>query len=936
MILTATSAFSEDGFRWVAAPAYEDAGAAFDGVVPLMQGGRWGLMGADGQWRVAPKFEALGAANDGHIAVKLGGLWGIIDTDGRERIAIAYQAIGRWADRIPVKTSEGWLVLDQTGARVYGPLPIDTLRGNEGHCITGQVGDRPYIFDDQYPRDGEVYATSDRAMRVYGPSGGMAAFKHDGKFGYLSCSERVVAVQEQFEAVRRVSEDGYAAVMTEGRWGLYNIQPGGAQEVLWPSFEGMRDFTEGLMPVKTAQGKWRFVDASGRQLFVGDYDQAYSFSDGAAGVKLGDKRGFVLRDGNVAAEPQFEDFWRHAKGLAPVKQGGKWGVIALDGTSVPVDLSLDMEGLSPEPPPPMVKIGVPQSYFRQDFASLGGFAFDPEARLMATWIDESEDGQPSPRSGISVWDMETGGFVGQMRIPDLQRAAFLPGGRVLAVGTLDGSVAFHEVATGKELLRKRMGHGPVTAMVLDGPQEHLVVSTAARVVIWEMTTGKVVASRDQGFHALAASGRRVWGAHENGDVVSIAPGQNDAFSRHAVAQVVPGRKRVEIGPDGTAYFGAYAWWNPDNVEQAPLLFSGNSGAALPGDWTRPTSVAFSDDGALMALVRDAGLRVYDRATGDLLLERVQSAEMQEQSFPAIDKLAFVPGTRHLAIIGSEGTPVMIYDPEAAREVMRFGVRPERDYFGVVAVTAGDKLFIGTSDLSLYVFDPTKPEIISIDPASLPEPPEFSETVPVSSDGRDTVFFDGLQGAIAIDANSLSIRPKGAAEQGAEQIEIPEVLRAVMGDMGLPDYSTRVGLLAGGKVLVLGRASGVHEFYGTESGEKLATMTLLEGQNWVVATTAGFYDGTLAGIEALSAVENGRARSVIEAMPQFHRPDVVRAVLAGGAQEAARAEAERLREEGAAVPPPSVTAPEAGLTLGGDAAAPAAPSLDLGITIEATE
>ncbi|WP_407494866.1 WG repeat-containing protein [Pseudooceanicola sp. MF1-13] len=941
VMLMTTEAHAQSGFRWVVDPAYDDAGAAFDGAVPLRQGDKWGLMGADGQWRVAPQFEALGAASDGHIAVKRDGRWGIIDLDGREAIAIGYQAIGRWAERIPAKTSDGWMVLDRFGARVYGPLPIDTLRGNEGHCITGQIGDRPYIFDDEFPAGDTVYASSDGAMRVYGPSNGMAAFQRDGQFGYLSCSERLVAVKEQFEAVRKVSEDQLAAGKKDGRWGLYHVETHRFDEVMWPSYEAMRDFTEGLAPVRNAQGKWVFVDAEGRQRFVGEYDQAYSFSDGAAGVKVGEKRGFVLRDGSYAAEPQFEDFWRHAKGLAPVKLGGKWGVIALNGTSVPVDLSLDMAVLKPAPRDPMVKIGVPQSYFRQDFATVGGFAFEPEAGLMATWIDESEDGKASPLSGVTVWDIETGGFMGQMRVPDLQRAAFLPGGAVLAVGTLDGSVAFYEVATGQELLRKRIGFGPVTAMVLDAEQKHLVVSTAKRTLVWDVVTGKVVSRKDQGFHALAALGDRVWGAHQDGDVISFAPGQTGTFLSQEKAEVVPGRKRVEIGPNGTAYFGAYRWWNPDNVEQAAVLFSGTSGASLPGDWTAPSSVAFSDDGALMALVQDAGMRVYDRATGNMVHEQVQSAEMQGQSFPPIDKLAFVRGTRHLAIIGSEGTPVMIYDPEAGREIKRFGVNPEREYWSVAALAAGDKVFIATSDTALYVFDPATMGVSQIDPAKLPLPEEFAEAIQISSDGADTVYFDGEEGSIAIDARSLAIRPKGANEEGILQAEVPQDLRALIGNLSLPFSGTRVALLSGGKVLFLGRGSGVHAFYSTETGAKLAEMTLLEGQNWVVATTAGFYDGTLAGIRALSAVEDGRARSVIDAMPAFHRPDIVRAILAGGAEEAALAEAKRLRGQGTDLATPVLSTPEAGLTLGDGAAAPEAtaptvPSFDHGITIEAME
>ena len=90
----ALPAQAQDGFRWVAEPRFEDAGAAFGGVVPLREGERWGLMGADGAWAAQPMFEAVGRSGGERIAVRLAGKWGVADAAGRLVVPPLYDEIG--------------------------------------------------------------------------------------------------------------------------------------------------------------------------------------------------------------------------------------------------------------------------------------------------------------------------------------------------------------------------------------------------------------------------------------------------------------------------------------------------------------------------------------------------------------------------------------------------------------------------------------------------------------------------------------------------------------------------------------------------------------------------------------------------------------------------------------------------------------------------
>lgn len=83
LLLCPVPAHAEDAFRWVVQPAFQDAGSAHQGVVPLKQGDLWGLMGADGQWAVPPQFQAVGDPGLGRFPVQLNGKWGVIDLTGQ-------------------------------------------------------------------------------------------------------------------------------------------------------------------------------------------------------------------------------------------------------------------------------------------------------------------------------------------------------------------------------------------------------------------------------------------------------------------------------------------------------------------------------------------------------------------------------------------------------------------------------------------------------------------------------------------------------------------------------------------------------------------------------------------------------------------------------------------------------------------------------------
>lgn len=87
--------------------------------------------------------------------------------------------------------------------------------------------------------------------------------------------------------------------------------------VLDERFDNARDFSEGLAPV-LKEGKWGYIDKSGRLVIEPRFDNAQPFADGRALVKVGDLHGFIDEHGELVIPAKFKDAFSFSEGLAAV------------------------------------------------------------------------------------------------------------------------------------------------------------------------------------------------------------------------------------------------------------------------------------------------------------------------------------------------------------------------------------------------------------------------------------------------------------------------------------------------------------------------------------------------------------------------------------------------------------------------------------------
>src|SRR4030095_5504900 len=90
-------------------------------------------------------------------------------------------------------------------------------------------------------------------------------------------------------------------------------------------------FREGLAPVKL-NGKWGFIDKTGKEVIPLRYQDVVDFHEGFAAVKADNKWGFIDKTGKEITSIKYEGVSSHfQEGFAGVILDNKWGCIEKTG-----------------------------------------------------------------------------------------------------------------------------------------------------------------------------------------------------------------------------------------------------------------------------------------------------------------------------------------------------------------------------------------------------------------------------------------------------------------------------------------------------------------------------------------------------------------------------------------------------------------------------
>ncbi len=319
---------------------FDEARPFSDGLAAVRVGHRWGFVDSEGREAIPPRFLAVSDFAAGLAAVQepVNGRWGFLDrsktyaieptwhrahafADGR---AVVGRSVGTTSSRISLgQTIYSFGLIDRAGKVVRAPATdLDdperwstAWRFSEG-LLAVQVGGRRW----GYAKPDGTWAIEPRFEVAQPFSEGFAAVRQDGRWGVIRrdgtwlleprfgdatpfrqgrCAveaaqgyafvdgEGSLPYEQRYRWARPFSE-GLAAVNTDAGWGFVDLA--GQQKIAPQLADVAREgFQGGLCAVARSVGGdrvWSFVGPDGRPAWDAAYEEAQSFSEGLAAVRV--------------------------------------------------------------------------------------------------------------------------------------------------------------------------------------------------------------------------------------------------------------------------------------------------------------------------------------------------------------------------------------------------------------------------------------------------------------------------------------------------------------------------------------------------------------------------------------------------------------------------------------------------------------------------
>lgn len=308
------------------------------------------MVSPDGKFGFADKFtgrqvisfvyDSARRFSEGLAAVCMGDKYGYADPEGRMWLSFdEYLLLGDFSDSLasfhdPGHDECGYV--DRRGQKVIrlnGNLALGAFE--EGVAVIGSDAGS-YLIDKNGRKISGVYEDigefCDGLALVCGKKR-FLCFSTDSKYGYINRAGKLV-VPLKYEDASGFSE-GCAAVKSNGKWGCINVHG----EVVKPFlYDSMGRFSEGMAEVHM-NSSYAFVDHS-KICIPWKAGTVKGFSYGLACVRLRDfytdceQCGFINKSGVTVIPHRYDDAASFSEGLARVRLNGKWGYINLLGKLV--------------------------------------------------------------------------------------------------------------------------------------------------------------------------------------------------------------------------------------------------------------------------------------------------------------------------------------------------------------------------------------------------------------------------------------------------------------------------------------------------------------------------------------------------------------------------------------------------------------------------
>lgn len=258
---------------------------------------KWGIKFKDDDEAISYEYDYIKNFSEGFFALNKDGKWGFISKDGKESIPLIYDNIGVLSEGLAnVKRDGKFGYVDENGKEVIECSYYTAEPFEKGSAVISIKKDKGYGL----------------------------------LFGYINFTGKEIVPCQYDELIRL--KNGYSIAGKNYKY--YILDEMG--EII-REYDYIREFSEGMAAVRNEDGKYGYIDDSGNELILCNYDEADIFSEGLARIELDGKCGYIDKNGNVVFWYELNYFYdgsNFKEGMARISNGGKYGYIDKTGKEV--------------------------------------------------------------------------------------------------------------------------------------------------------------------------------------------------------------------------------------------------------------------------------------------------------------------------------------------------------------------------------------------------------------------------------------------------------------------------------------------------------------------------------------------------------------------------------------------------------------------------
>jgi hypothetical protein len=260
--------------------------ASFPLPLCLFERGLCGAINQDGSIAVPPQFDFVDEFHEGRALVRLRGLYGYVDTAGKIVVEPRYPVAGRYRLGFAEVDVDGKSALiDRDGKQIFEPRFAGAVPFTKS-VIWVNTGERDFSASPMRPRGAEELQA--------------APFRNTGR-GFRD----------------------------KAKWGLIDIN---GTWIRPPEFRDLAGFDpeNDNLTWALADTGWGLIRQDGTWQLEPAIRHKHELSDGRAEVWIGDRSGYIDRNGAIAIPPKFDidpGFYSFGGGMAPAQVGGRVGLI---------------------------------------------------------------------------------------------------------------------------------------------------------------------------------------------------------------------------------------------------------------------------------------------------------------------------------------------------------------------------------------------------------------------------------------------------------------------------------------------------------------------------------------------------------------------------------------------------------------------------------